>query len=506
MVQGRSISRYNRSDITTGRYAMDAIVRLAANAPAQYKKALDTFVKTQAALGVAYDPTSYYGGMKSLSSLVLVKNYLNNDAIPLDTENYTKIYGSMDKAVTHGDDFSLGFSMFSSRNGGVESINNENLKGWYTSDGALTLYNGDQGQFGEGFWATIDHTRLAGITTNHETKSMSSNNNKTNERDWVGGSALNVENYASIGMDFKSTISDLEAKKSWFVFGDQIVALGAGIKTTAGDTTETIVENRKIDNNNKLLVNGSEVVASDSADQQAANWAWLSENTKGSAIGYYFPEETTVSLKRETRTGKWSEVNTNSNAGDADEVTKQYISIAMDHGTNPTDASYGYVLLPGKTQEEMTAYAKDNGIEILSNTDKLQAAADTATGVSGYNFFTAGESNVPENYGIQKLTSDAPASVTMYNNGHKMIQLAISDPTQKSSTITLHLEGTGLSGYQCDNGVTVTKDDTGVTITANVSGLVGGTLCFYSEYGCSGRTRRCTLGCKEQRWRTEAFR
>lgn len=476
MVQGRSISRYNRSDITTGRYAMDAIVRLAANAPAQYKKALDTFVKTQAALGVAYDPTSYYGGMKSLSSLVLVKNYLNNDSIPLDTENYTKIYGSMDKAVTHGDDFSLGFSMFSSRNGGVESINNENLKGWYTSDGALTLYNGDQGQFGEGFWATIDHTRLAGITTNHETKSMSSNNNKTNDRDWVGGSALNVENYASIGMDFKSTISDLEAKKSWFVFGDQIVALGAGIKTTAGDTTETVVENRKIDNNNKLLVNGNEVVASDSADQQAANWAWLSENTKGSAIGYYFPEETTVSLKRETRTGKWSEVNTNTNAGDADEVTKQYISIAMDHGTNPADASYGYVLLPGKTQEEMTAYAKDNGIEILSNTDKLQAAADTATGVSGYNFFTAGESNVPENYGIQKLTSDAPASVTMYNNGHKMIQLAISDPTQKSSTITLHLEGTGLSGYQCDNGVTVTKDDTGVTITANVSGLVGGTL------------------------------
>lgn len=476
MVQGRSISRYNRSDITTGRYAMDAIVRLAANAPAQYKKALDTFVKTQAALGVAYDPTSYYGGMKSLSSLVLVKNYLNNDSIPLDTENYTKIYGSMDKAVTHGDDFSLGFSMFSSRNGGVESINNENLKGWYTSDGALTLYNGDQGQFGEGFWATIDHTRLAGITTNHETKSMSSNNNKTNDRDWVGGSALNVENYASVGMDFKSTISDLEAKKSWFVFGDQIVALGAGIKTTVGDTTETIVENRKIDNNNKLLVNGSEAVAADSTDQQAANWAWMSENTKGSAIGYYFPEETTVSLKRETRTGKWSEVNTNTNAGDADEVTKQYISIAMDHGTNPADASYGYVLLPGKTQEEMTAYAKDNGIEILSNTDKLQAAADTATGVSGYNFFTAGESNVPENYGIQKLTSDAPASVTMYNNGHKMIQLAISDPTQKSSTITLHLEGTGLSGYQCDNGVTVTKDDTGVTITANVSGLVGGTL------------------------------
>ncbi len=420
---------------------MDAIVRLAANAPAQYKKALDTFVKTQAALGVAYDPTSYYGGMKSLSSLVLVKNYLNDDSIPLDTANYTKIYGSMDKAVTHGDDYALGFSMFSSRMGGVESINNENLKGWNTSDGALTLYNGDQGQFGEGFWATIDHTRLPGITTNHETISMPSNNIKTNDRDWVGGSALNVENYASVGMDFKSTISDLEAKKSWFVFGDQIVALGAGIATTAGDYAETIVENRKIGNDNKLLVNGSEAVASNGTEQKAANWAWLSQNAKGSAIGYYFPEETQVILKRETRTGRWTEVNSNLKPGDADEVTKDYISIAMEHGTAPTDASYGYVLLPGKTSEEMASYAESNGIEVLSNTKQLQAAADTVSGVSGYNFWAAGESVVPEQNGIAKLTSDAPVSVTMFNDGSKKIHLAISDPTQKSGTVTLRLEG-----------------------------------------------------------------
>lgn len=476
MVQGRSISRFNRSDITTGRYAMDAIVRLAANAPAQYKKALDTFVKTQAALGVAYDPTSYYGGMKSLSSLVLVKNYLNDDSIPLDTANYTKIYGSMDKAVTHGDDYALGFSMFSSRMGGVESINNENLKGWNTSDGALTLYNGDQGQFGEGFWATIDHTRLPGITTNHETISMPSNNIKTNDRDWVGGSALNVENYASVGMDFKSTISDLEAKKSWFVFGDQIVALGAGIATTAGDYAETIVENRKIGNDNKLLVNGSEAVASNGTEQKAANWAWLSQNAKGSAIGYYFPEETQVTLKRETRTGRWTEVNANLKPGDADEVTKDYISIAMEHGTAPTDASYGYVLLPGKTSEEMASYAESNGIEVLSNTKQLQAAADTVSGVSGYNFWAAGESVVPEQNGIAKLTSDAPVSVTMFNDGSKKIHLAISDPTQKSGTVTLRLEGAGLAAVSGDEGIAMSADATGMTITVNVSGKCGATL------------------------------
>lgn len=495
MVQGRSISRYNRSDITTGRYAMDAIVRLAGNVPEQYKSKIDSFVKTQAALGVAYDPVSYYGGMKSLSSLVLIKNYINNDSIPLDNELYTKIYGSMDKAVTHGEDYILGFSMFSSRMGGVESINNENLKGWNTSDGALTLYNGDQGQFGEGFWASVDHTRLAGITTNHETKSMPSNNIQTNDRDWVGGSALKTENYASVGMDFKSTISDLEARKSWFVFGDQIVALGAGITTTAGDYTETIVENRKIDGSNQLLVDGSEAVAADGTEKTAAKWAWLEKNAKGSAIGYYFPEETSVTLKRETRTGKWSEVNTNVNAGDADEVTKKYLSIAVEHGVNPTDASYGYVLLPGKTSKEMGTYAEANGIEILSNTEKLQAAADTVLGVSGYNFWAAGESIVPEQNGITKLTSDAPVSVTMLNDGNKQIHLAISDPTQKSSTIVLRLEGAGLAAVSSDEGVTVTSDAAGATITVNVSGRLGGTLnaVISSENSEAGELKYATV-------------
>ena len=476
MVQGRSISRFNRSDITTGRYAMDAIVRLAADAPEQYKSKINSFAKTQAALGVAYDAKSYYGGMKSLSSLMIVRNLLEDDSIPLDNELYTKIYGSMDKAVTHGEDYTLGFSMFSSRMGGVESINNENLKGWNTSDGALTLYNGDQGQFGEGFWASVDHTRLAGITTNHETKSMTSNNIQTNDRDWVGGSALKTENYASVGMDFKSTISDLEAKKSWFVFGDQIVALGAGITTTAGDYTETIVENRKIDGDNQLLVDGSEAVAADSTEKLTAKWAWLSKNAKGSAIGYYFPEETQIALKRETRTGKWSEVNINVNAGDANEVTNKYLSIAVEHGTNPTDASYSYVLLPGKTSKEMGTYAEVNGIEILSNTEKLQAAADTVLGVSGYNFWAAGESIVPEQNGITKLTSDAAVSITMLNDGNKNIHLVISDPTQKSSTIVLRLEGAGLAAVSNDEGVTVTSDATGVTITVNVSGRLGEAL------------------------------
>ncbi len=482
MVQGRSVSRYNRSNITTGRYAMDAIIRLIDNAPEEYRDTLLSFAKTQASLGVAYDATSYYNGMKSISSLVKVKNIVADQTIPLDTELYTKIYGSMDKAVIRGLGFTVGLSMFSSRNGATESINNENLKGWYQSDGVVELYNGDQAQHDAGFWATVDPLRLPGITTNHVTLPMSSSNIKTNDRDWVGGSTAGVENYASVGQDFKSNYSDLEGRKSWFTFGDQIVALGAGIRTTAGGETETIVENRKIDNDNTLLIDGQEAVAENGAQTLEAGWAWLSANRQGSAIGYYFPDGAQLNALRETRTGKWSDVNTNTYPGKPDtgapanSVTNDYVSLAVSHGQAPTDGSYSYVLLPGKTAQETERYAAENGIRILSNTSAVQAAMDTRLGVSGFNFWQAGSVELPAAAGaLASVEAMQPASVTIANDVG-VLSIGISDPTQKNAVTRIRLTGRQLETGALSDGVTAATDAEGVTLTVNTEGSSGRTF------------------------------
>lgn len=388
MVQGRSVSRFNRSTISTGRYAMDAILSLLANAPEQYREQLLSFAKTQVQLGTQYDPDSYYGKLR-FSSLIMAKNLLADDSILPDTELYTKIYGSMDKAVVHGEHFTLGISMFSARNAATECGNNENLKGWYTADGALTLQNDDQAQYDKGYWATVDPLRLSGITTNHVTQPLANFSLKTNNRDWVGGSTIDGTVFASIGQDFKSNYSDLQAQKSWFALGDQIVALGAGIATTQGDETETIVENRRLDNNNQLVVNGKPA-NTDGSGSTAADWAWLSANQSGGAIGYYFPQQTQLNVLRETRTGKWSDINSaNYPADQTNTVTNAFASLAISHGQTPSDASYGYVLLPGKTQAETERYAAQNTIAVLANTTAVQAAMDTKLGVSGFNFWQA---------------------------------------------------------------------------------------------------------------------
>lgn len=478
MVQGRSISRYTRTDITSGRYAMDAILTLCENVPAEYRDEILSFAKTQAKLGIDYDSSTYYGKLR-FSSLIMVKKLINDTTIPLDTGVYTKIYGPMDKAAVHGKNYSLGISMFSKRNGAVESINNENLKGWFTSDGALSLYNGDQNQYANGYWATVDPTRLAGITTNHQTVAMTSNNIKVNDRTWVGGSNLGLSNYASIGQDFKTTVSssDMSAKKSWFIFGDEVIALGADITTTTGDFAETIVENRKIDNNNSLFINGTEKVATNSTDSLSADWAWLSENKLGTGIGYYFPTTTTLNVKRETRTGLWSAVNTNNNPGvgnAADSATNDYISLAVNHGANPTGATYQYVLLPGFDKAQTQTFAQNNQIEILSNTPTVQAAADITQGVSGYNFWSAGSLDLTTS-GITSFSlvkSLTPSSVTIYENSNTLA-VGISDPTQLNGTTTIRLEGTDLAVISSDASITTTKDATGITITVNTANSSG---------------------------------
>lgn len=478
MVQGRSVSRYNRSTITTGRYAMDAILTLAANAPEAYQDKLLSFAKTQTALGVAYDAESYYAKLR-FPSLVMARKLLADDSIPLDQELYTKIYGSMDKAVVHGDKFALGISMFSSRNGATECGNKENLKGWYTADGALTLAIGDQAQFDKGYWATVNPLRLNGITTNHVTKDLSNFSIKANDRDWVGGSSLMGNDYASVGMDFASNYSDLQAKKSWFAFGDQIVALGAGIRTTAGDETETIVENRRIDNQNTLVVNGNTAVPADGSDTITADWAWLSANKSGSATGYYFPESTELNLLRETRTGKWSDINQNNypkgEIASQNEVTNQYLSLAVSHGKNPTAGSYSYVLLPGKTQDETAAYAKANSIAVLANTAEVQAAADTKLGVYGFNFWQAGSVQLPQGSLMTSVAAEQPASVTVWNeNG--TLHIGVADPTQKSGAVTVTLLGEGLTPALVSSSGTVTAVEGGIRVSVNVGGLHGATV------------------------------
>lgn len=468
MTTGRGVARPSTNDQTVGRGLLKPIAHLVELAPDELREELRSFAKTQIAAGLKYNE-DYFTGM-TVADVTAMQNLLADDAIDEDTEVYHKNFGAMDKATYHGENFALGISMYSKRTGSFEYGNKENSKGWHQSDGALYLYNGDQAQYADKYWPTVDAHRLAGITTDHTKGYIPSGNtwnNHVSSKEWVGGSSV-LGKYGSVGMDFEGElengkISSLKAKKSWFTFPDGVVALGAGINSSENKETETIVDNRKVldDAVNAVWADGKELnleLGKDAAVK--TQWALLEGNNGAHEnIGYYFPEETEVHVLKENRTGNWRDINGAIAAGSANDckIQRSYISLALDHGVNPTNESYSYVLLPGRTTDEMEAYAENPGIRILANTEKVQAVEHTGYGVSGYNFWEGTElEGLP-------VAAETAASVTLAKEDGTMT-LGISNPTQNGKDTVVVLRG-NYEKVSADEGVKVVSKEGKTRIT-----------------------------------------
>jgi len=483
MVSGRSIARPSHTELETGRGILEAIVLLADGAPEDRKEQLLSFAKKQVLAG-AENLDTFYSGMEA-SSMIAAKQLAADDSVEADDGTpYTKIFGSMDKATIHREGYTLGISMFSSRTGNFEYMNKENTKGWHISDGALFLYNGDAGQFSNNYWNTIDPHRLPGITTDHtEGTNYESGLAYTSDKDYAGGSSVE-DLYATIAMDFHGQNTDLTAKKAWFAFDDEVVALGTDISGITKDT-ETIIENKQIrdDGSNALVVDGEETQA-ELGESSAAGveYAWIEENSGTDSIGYYFPEGEDLEIKREARTGSFQDINgaVADGAAGSEDVTRDYLSLAVSHGDGTEEGAedYAYVLLPGRTEEETAEYASGSEIEIISNTAEVQAAADRSSGASGYQFWTAASAG--------NVSADQASSVTMKEEDGTL-KLGISDPSQTQDSVTIHVSGyKNLQYVDGDQEAVVNATEDGVDITVDTSAGAGKTYeltLTYEEEG-----------------------
>ncbi|NEW05058.1 polysaccharide lyase 8 family protein [Paenibacillus sp. SYP-B3998] len=303
--------------------------QLGASYPLHPKQAIQGMLK----YWLSVDSGNQILSAASIYQYMQLKQIVQDASIPSRGEKIGQFqFPSQDRAVQLRQGYGYGISMSSKRVDKYESGNKNNVKGWYTGDGMTYLYNSDPTQF-DNYWPTVNPYRLPGTTIDTQTRTANSNwTNYLSPNTWAGGAEL-LGLYGATGMDLKSpgdiatggavtTPSSLTAKKSWFTFDNEIVALGAGI-TNKGQTgngwdgttrkVETIVDNRKMNGSNALTVNGDVQPAALgwSDTLSGANWLHLQGNTSGdtSSIGYYFPGSTTLKAKREARTGTWNDIN-----------------------------------------------------------------------------------------------------------------------------------------------------------------------------------------------------
>lgn len=456
--RGRAISRSSSPDRTAGHGILLSILRLVPWAPAADAARMKSLIK-----GNAQADTVRNFSTSAPLALAASARDLMGDALVTPRPELVGCYAfpSMDRAMHLRPGFGFAVSMSSSRIYNYESINGENLHGWFTGDGMTYLYNGDLNQFADAFWPTVNPYRLPGTTTPNTARSPGQNQSALSSKNWVGGATLDGS-YGVAGMELDTQGSTLTARKSWFLFDNEIVCLGAGISATdAGVPIETTVENRKLNaaGNDAFTVNGTAKSTTLGWSESLTGVQWCHLANSG---GYYFPTAANLQGLREARTGNWSDIGASSGS-----FTRNYLTLWYNHGAIPSGATYGYVLLPNFTGAQTVAYAGAPDVEVVENSSAAQAVRETGLGILAVNFWNTATRTV------DYVTSNAKASVIAQQTPLKLV-VECTDPTQANSgDVVLTLARRAWSVVSVDAGVTVGQTNPDTQLTIAMSGRGG---------------------------------
>ena len=414
-VSGRSISRDNSSEIERGRDLVSSITLLSSKAPKEYRNDLYSMIKK-----IVLD-NNFYSVIKK-ESKPKIKNILENimadeNIKPLKVEG-TKIFGAMDRAVyTNSKEGKVVLSMHSNRIANYETMNEENLKGWYTGDGMTYIYGKDSSSFVE-FWPTVDMYHLSGVTN-----SINKMENKAGERrekptvspkKFVGG--VETGDVAFVGMDFISWNNKTTAKKSWLMIDGAVLALGSNITSTDGEI-HTTIDNRIL-KKGKIYIDGKELNKNFTIKDPKNISINFNENYPNENIGYKIINSPELNINFTENKGSWKDI-----GGTLDtEIVKQYFSVYLNHGKDPKDETYAYVILPMFSKEEVENYDTSR-FKIEKLDDKAHIVRDTKTDIVAINFWNAGENE------FEGIKTKYPLSI-IKDEKDGTLKLYVSDPTQ----------------------------------------------------------------------------
>lgn len=347
-------------------------------------------------------------------------------------------YSGMDETLTHyyvgdcsifqGQNYLVCVRMASDRTRRCEHGNGENLKGFFMSDGSMDL--AVKGNEYLDIFPVWDWNRIPGTTAPQLPEIPQAEEwGEPGESDFCGGLSDGKRGLAGFKMAHKTHGVDVSAYKSWFFMGDEVVCLGSGISSNMPYKVNTTVEQCLLDGDVVYSKEGQKVSISNGMEQadQALDWVWHRN------VGYFFPESQKVSVKVETRSGRWYDIN---NTQNKNTVSKDVCSIWLNHDELLSDDTYSYILVPGiKSANEMKNYNVGN-IEILSNTVNVQSVKNNKTGVIQAMFYKGGTIVAND----LKVTVDNPCALMLRKSADNVFDVFFSDPSHNLKSLSITVE------------------------------------------------------------------
>ena len=432
---------------------------------------------------------SYFQQVAGVAATNIAAALTNFVASPQPSPGQYNFY-NMDRVVAQrgsgSNSWALGISMCSSRIANYENLtvtpsSESDLNGWNQGQGMTYLYVGSgDSNWTADYWPTVDVYHLVGTTAELNAPCLP---NPT-DQDWVGGVNVQDSNnnavYGVAGMSLHPPASDtnetsqnpngtpstLYGLKSWFMFDDEVVCLGAGIGCNSTNEVDTTVENRRLGSSptNNFWHGGVQQQPIIPWSNSISGATWCALDGVG---GYYFPGGgSNLNAAFVSQSGTWTAIHPADT--DTNIHSDNYLKLWINHGVGPANASYSYVLLPNFSSNAVASYAQNPDIAVLVNSTNVQAVKKAALGAVAANFWTTNGGSV------DLITSDSQASV-MTLQSYNTLSMGVSDPTQTNSgIITVTLAQSALSTISADTDVTVVQLSPNIVLQINVGNSQNG--------------------------------
>lgn len=326
--------------------------------------------------------------------------------------------------------YSLGLRFNSERTSKCEWGSNENLKGYFLSEGSMALLiRGDEY---EDIFPVWDWCKVPGTTIPQLKKiPLRGEWGQLGESGFAGGVSTGKEGASVYQMTLSKDGVDITANKAWFFENGEILCLGNSISSSMAEPIFTTL--------NQCLLNGeiyyssnntlNTLAAGQQVNDKSVEWIWHDN------VGYYFiDKDISVSLSGQAQQGKWKDIN----SGQPDEiVTKNVFSTWIDHGTEPANGTYAYLIAPNVSLSKMNVSILDK-YEILANDKMAQVVRNRNTNTIKAIFYTKGVLNAGE----MELSVDNGCALVIKMN-EKSCEVFVSDPSQDLSYINVSLNYQG---------------------------------------------------------------
>lgn len=327
-----------------------------------------------------------------------------------------KMYYCSDYMLHNRKNYDFSVRTSSVRTNKTESGNGENLYGTYMSEGA-TCIRVDGNEY-LNIFPVWEWDKIPGTTTPVGEVRNTAEWGKPGTAIFTGGTSDGK--YGVMTYDMNNY--GVKARKAWFFFDNEVVCLGAGIESHSGKEITTSI-NQCLFSGDVYASDGTQIMKVAPGNQQVKGrkgWIWHNK------IAYFFPESCDISLKSGNQKGNWAKINFNQSDK---EITLPVFNLWLTHGTDPKQAEYAYIVMPGINNPDDAARYNTQNVKIESNTADLQAVSCRSLDMIQAIFYTPGTLN----HGNIKIRADKPCAVLVKGLSTKSPEMVIADPTQKET-------------------------------------------------------------------------